>query len=81
MAGDICFVELKIRMRNPAEVLVWSVIISEVAVIGAVGYFRMLVPVELYAPVLHHVILSVAAFGVLLGGIGCWQIMLCQTYH
>ena len=27
------------------------------------------------------VILSVAAFGVLLGGIGCWQIMLCQTYH
>ena len=81
MAGDICFVELKIRMRNPAEVLVWSVIISEVAVIGAVGYFRMFVPAELYAPVLHHVILSVAALGALLGGIGCWQIMLCQTYH
>ena len=40
MAGDICFVELKIRMRSPAEVLVWSVIISEVAVIGAVGYSR-----------------------------------------
>ena len=43
--------DLKIRMRSQIDVLVWTLIITDAAVIGTVGYYRLFVSQMLYEPI------------------------------
>jgi diguanylate cyclase (GGDEF)-like protein len=72
---------LKIRMRSQIDVLIWTLIITDAAVIGTVAYYRIFVSPDLYDPILHHAITIAAVLGSSLGYFGCWQIMLGQNYH
>ena len=73
--------DLKITMRSQVDVLVWTLIITDAAVIGTVGYYRVFVSPALYAPVQHHAITIAALLGATLGYFGCWQIMLGQNHQ
>lgn len=73
--------DLKIRMRSQIDVLVWTLIITDAAVIGTVGYYRLFVSQILYEPILHHAISIAAILGGGLGYFGCWQIMLGQNHQ
>lgn len=69
----------KIRVRNHGDVAVWTLIIVDLAVIGAVGYCRLFVAPEDYVPFLHHAVTMAAGLGAVLGYFGFWQIMLEQN--
>lgn len=69
----------KINIRTHIDVFLWTLVIADLAVIGVVAYYRLLVPRELYQPVLQHVIVATASLSVLLGYFFLWQIKLGQN--
>ena len=73
--------DLKIRMQSPAEVLAWTVIVSELSILATTGYYRAFVSPDLYLPLLTHIVAGSALLGAGLGCFGAWQIMLCQNHH
>ncbi|MEQ9040465.1 MAG: GGDEF domain-containing protein [Silicimonas sp.] len=68
-------------MRRLSDVMLWTLIITDVAVICTVGYYRYFVSPELYGPILLHAITIAAGLGASLGFLGCLQIMMGQNQH
>lgn len=71
----------KINIRTHLDVVLWTVVITDLAVIGVVAYYRLLVPRDLYEPILAHAITVTVLLSLALGYFFLWQIMLGQTHQ
>ena len=71
----------KINIRTHMDVFLWTLVITDLAVIGVVAYYRLLVARELYQPILAHAVTVTVLLSMCLGYFFLWQIMLGQNNH
>lgn len=72
---------MRVRIRNRADVALWTLAIVAVSVAVTHFYFVLVVGPALYAPLGCHPLRIAVLLGTVLGGIGCHQIMLGQNRH
>ena len=59
----------------------WTTVIVVCSVMGTHWYFLLFVAPDLYATLGFHPLTIALILGALLGGFGCWQIMVAQNHH
>lgn len=70
----------KINIRTHIDVFLWTLIIVDLAVVGVVAYYRLIVSPILYEPILPHAITVTVLLSSVLGYFFLWQIMLGQNH-
>lgn len=59
----------------------WTTVIVVCSILGTHWYFVLFVAPDLYAALGLHPLTIALSLGALLGGFGCWQIMVAQSHH